>query len=137
MRKARLFLATILTALGVFMVAVPVSADSTINVLPQCSDSNVTAAVGSSDPVCASAKTETTSGLIKNIVDVLFYILGVVSIIMIIVGGIRYATSAGNSNNVTAANNTIMYALIGLVIAVLAYAIVNFVITAVTTGKSS
>jgi ABC-type Fe3+ transport system permease subunit len=47
---------------------------------------------------------------------------------MLIWGGIRYTTSAGNQNSVTAAKNTILYAIIGLVVAVFAYAIVNWVI---------
>lgn len=86
--------------------------------------------VGQSQP--ASLNT-----IIKNIVNILLYAIGVLSVIMLIVGGIRYATSAGNSSQVTAAKNTIMYALIGLVVAILAIAIVNFVIGGVTTGSSS
>ena len=50
---------------------------------------------------------------------------------MLIIGGIRYVISGGDSKKVTDAKNTIMYAIIGLIIAILAYAIVNFVITAV------
>ena len=68
-------------------------------------------------------------GLIKKVVNLLLWAIGIVSVIMIIIGGIRYATSNGDSNNVTAAKNTIMYAVIGLVIAIFAYAIVNFVLT--------
>jgi biopolymer transport protein ExbB/TolQ len=49
-------------------------------------------------------------------------------VIVIIVAGIRYTTSGGNSNSVAAAKNTLLYAVIGLVVAVFAYAIVNFVI---------
>ena len=47
---------------------------------------------------------------------------------MLIWGGIRYTTSGGNANSVTAAKNTILYAVIGLIVAILAYAIVNWVI---------
>ena len=67
-------------------------------------------------------------GLIKKVVNLLLWAIGIVSVIMIIIGGIRYATSNGDSNQVTAAKNTIMYAVIGLVIAIFAYAIVNFVL---------
>ncbi len=67
-------------------------------------------------------------GLIKKVVNLLLWAIGIISVIMIIIGGIRYAISNGDSNQVTAAKNTIMYAVIGLVIAIFAYAIVNFVL---------
>lgn len=65
------------------------------------------------------------------VVNILLFIIGAICVIMLIWGGIRYTTSAGNSANVTAAKNTIMYAIIGLVIAFLAYAIVNWVLTGI------
>jgi hypothetical protein len=61
----------------------------------------------------------------------MLYIIGAVSVIMLIYGGIRYTTSGGNANSVTAAKNTILYAIIGLVVAIFAYAIVNWVLDAV------
>ncbi len=85
----------------------------------------------------SGASAPSLSDIFKNVVNILLYVIGALSVIMLIVGGIRYATSAGNSANVTAAKNTIMYALIGLVIAVLAYAIVNFVLGAITTGSAT
>jgi hypothetical protein len=63
-----------------------------------------------------------------TITNVLLFILGAIAIIMIIIGGIRYVVSAGDSSAITGAKNTILYAVIGLVVAILAYAIVNFVI---------
>lgn len=65
---------------------------------------------------------------IKGITNTLLLAIGAIAVIMIIIGGIRYALSAGNEQNVTAAKNTIQYAIIGLVIALLAFAIVNFVL---------
>lgn len=70
--------------------------------------------------------------IFTTIVNVLLFIIGAISVIMLIIGGIRYTTSAGDSGNVTAAKNTIMYALIGLVVAFLAFAIVNWVLGAIT-----
>ena len=67
-------------------------------------------------------------GAFTTIVNVLLFIIGAVSVIMLIYGGIRYTTSGGNANSVTAAKNTIMYAIIGLIIAIFAFAIVNFVV---------
>jgi len=68
------------------------------------------------------------------VVNILLFIIGAICVIMLIWGGIRYTTSAGNSANVTAAKNTIMYAIIGLVIAFLAFAIVNWVLVSVGTA---
>ena len=67
-------------------------------------------------------------GVINNVTNTILYILGILSVIMLIVGGVKYALSAGDSKAVTDAKNTILYALIGLVIAILAYSIVSFVL---------
>jgi len=80
-----------------------------------------------SSPLCTQDDKPLTD-YIKIIVNTLLFILGAVSVIMIILGGIKYTTSAGDTKNVEAAKNTIMYAVIGLVVAILAGAIVNFVI---------
>lgn len=72
-----------------------------------------------------------STSIFTRIVNVLLFLIGVLSVIMLIYGGIRYTTSGGNSANVTAAKNTILYAIIGLVVAFLAYAVVNFVLSAV------
>ena len=66
---------------------------------------------------------------IQDIINIILFILGAVAVIMIIIGGFRYVTSGGDSGAVSSAKNTILYAVIGLVVAILAYAIVNFVIT--------
>jgi multisubunit Na+/H+ antiporter MnhB subunit len=60
---------------------------------------------------------------------VLLFIIGAVSVIMLIIGGIRYTISQGDQSQVTSAKNTILYAIIGLIVAILAYALVNFVVT--------
>jgi hypothetical protein len=67
-------------------------------------------------------------GIFKIIVNVALYIIGAVSVLMLIYGGIRYTVSGGESAAVTSAKNTILYAIIGIIIALLAYAIVNFVL---------
>ena len=70
--------------------------------------------------------------MIKTIVNVLLFLLGAIAVIMIIFGGIKYTTSNGDSSQVTSAKNTILYAVVGLVVAILAYAIVNFVISSLS-----
>lgn len=77
---------------------------------------------------CAPASPVTVQGGITQIINALLWIVGVVSVIMIIVGGLRYVLSGGDPKNTQAAKDTILYAVIGVVVAVLAYAIVNFVL---------
>ena len=67
-------------------------------------------------------------GIFKDIVNVLLFIIGAVAVIMLIYGGFRYVTSGGDSSGVTAAKNTILYAIVGVIVAILAYAVVNFVV---------
>ena len=73
--------------------------------------------------------------IFTTVVNIMLFIIGAICVIMLIWGGIRYTTSAGNAANVTAAKNTIMYAIIGLIIAFLAFAIVNWVLTSVGTAS--
>jgi magnesium-transporting ATPase (P-type) len=66
---------------------------------------------------------------ITIIIDLLLFLIGAISVIMIIIGGIRYVTSNGDQGQLQSAKNTILYSVIGLVVAILAYAIVRFVVT--------
>lgn len=68
-------------------------------------------------------------GIFQTITNVLLFIIGAISVIMLIIGGIRYVVSGGDQAAVTAAKNTILYAVVGIVVAILAYALVNFVIS--------
>ncbi len=65
---------------------------------------------------------------IKNIINILLFIIGAVAVIMIIIGGLRYILSGGDSSSTKSARDTVLYAVVGLVIAISAYAIVNFVV---------
>ena len=75
-------------------------------------------------------------GIFKTIVNIMLFIVGAVAVIMLIIGGIRYTVSAGDSSAVTGAKNTILYAIVGIVVAILAYAVVNFVIGAFVPSSS-
>ena len=72
------------------------------------------------------------TGIFTTIVNVALFLIGAISVIMIIYGGIRYTTSGGDAKNVTAAKDIILYSIVGLVVAILAYAIVDFVIVHLT-----
>ncbi len=77
------------------------------------------------------------AGIFKQVTNTILYIVGIVAVIMLIIGGIKYVVSGGDSKKVTDAKNTVLYAIIGLVIAFLAFAIVNFVISALPSSASS
>ena len=65
---------------------------------------------------------------IVNIINAVIGVLGLVCVIVMIIGGVNYMTSSGDAGKVKKAKDTILYGLIGLVVCVLAFAIVNFVI---------
>lgn len=66
---------------------------------------------------------------LNQIINVIIGVIGFIAVIVIILGGVQYTTSAGDSGKVKKAKDTIMYGIIGLVIALLAYSIVNFVLS--------
>jgi hypothetical protein len=80
---------------------------------PNCTDEAANGSVGNT---------------VASIIDVLSIVVGLAAVIMIIIGGLRYITSGGASEKVTGAKNTLLYAIIGLVVVALAQVIVHFVI---------
>lgn len=68
------------------------------------------------------------AGVFQNVTNMMLFVVGALSVIMIIIGGMRYVISGGEASKVQAAKNTILYACVGIVVALLAYAIVAFVI---------
>ena len=64
----------------------------------------------------------------KDIANALIFVAGSIAVIVIIIGGLNYITSTGDAARIAKAKNTIIYAVVGVVVAILAYAIVNFVI---------
>ena len=122
MKKVSVILASLLALPVIAFGVTTLVADSASAQLNLESGINSAKGTGAPDNVTED------DGLIKKVVNLLLWAIGIVSVIMIIIGGIRYATSNGDSTQVTAAKNTIMYAVIGLVIAIFAYAIVNFVL---------
>lgn len=72
------------------------------------------------------------AGLVKKIINIFSWVVGVVAVIMIIIAGFKYITSGGNDSQVASAKNTILYAIVGLVIVALAQVIVRFVLNNIT-----
>ena len=78
---------------------------------------------------CAENGNQSFSALIRRVIDIFSIVVGSVSVIMIIVGGFRYIISGGDSTGVTSAKNTILYAIVGLVIVLFSQVIVRFIIS--------
>jgi len=76
------------------------------------------------------------NGIFQTITNILLFLIGAISVIMLIIGGIRYVLSNGDSNAVVGAKNTILYAIIGIVVAFLAYGAVNFIITQLVSNTT-
>jgi cytochrome bd-type quinol oxidase subunit 2 len=120
--------AALLAVAGMSLVAVPVNAAGTNERV--CEGVNLVS--GSSDKTCNEDGTNTFASLAKRIVNIFSLVVGVVSVVMIIIGGFRYIVSNGDSNAVTGAKNSILYAVVGLVIVLFAQVIVRFVLTEAT-----
>ncbi len=126
------------------MLLTPVAAIATVSAQstnPNCTGttSNISgclsegACLGTDAQTCTAASNPNgqVNSLITTIINILSLVVGVVSVVMIIIGGLRYITSGGDSGNVTNAKNTILYAIVGLVIVALAQIIVHFVLARV------
>ncbi len=107
----------VLAGFGIMQQSSPALA---VNVFDQCGSN--------SDSAVCQSKNDDASNMIKSVVNLLLYAVGIIAVIMIVVGGIRYTTSGGDSGGIASAKNTIMYAIIGLIVALLSFAIVNFVL---------
>ena len=99
----------------------------------------ILAAVNTGVNYIDSANPEGSSGqdlmtTVKTIINAALGVIGLVAVVMIIMGGVSYTTSAGDAAKVKKAKDTIMYGVIGLVVALLAFAIVNFVLGSVLNG---
>lgn len=98
----------------------------------------------SADTNCSDSASSATSqdgtsidGILTLVVNIFSIIVGFVAVIMIIVGGLKYITSNGDSSNISGAKNTIVFAIVGLVIVALAQVIVHFVLAKVANAGSS
>ena len=103
---------------------------TTFDVSAVCSTSNLSISSGAD---CARGNEQPAdlfggeNSIFSRVTNVLLFLIGAVAVIMLIIGGIRYVISGGDQAQVTGAKNTILYAIVGIVVAFLAYAAVNFV----------
>lgn len=78
--------------------------------------------------ICKSRGENIKGDFAKSLTNLLLFILGSVAVVMIIIGGIKYASANGDASQITSAKNTIMYSVVGLIVAIMAWSIVSFVI---------
>lgn len=124
MKKIKILVATfIVAAMGAFVLVPAATAGAIDPLAGACADNSDSAVCkdGARDP-------DSANKLIGTIVNVLLFLVGTLSVIMIIVSGIWYVTSNGDATKVTRAKNTLTYAIVGLLVALLAFAIVNWVL---------
>jgi hypothetical protein len=104
-----------------------------------CAGANLQAPTATNAGACENSNqsaSTTVTNLVKLAVNIFSWVIGVVAVFAIIYGGFKYITSAGESGGVTSAKNTILYAIIGLVIVALAQVIVRFVLGNVTANTT-
>jgi len=119
----------------------PLTTYASCNNIQSNIDSGINNATGGSD-TCGGTGTGISSGIgsiAKEVVNILSVVVGVVAVIFLIYGGFRYITSGGESGSVSNAKNTLIYAVVGLVIVALAQVIVHWVLnssSSITSGSS-
>jgi hypothetical protein len=122
------FLATLLIVLG---LATSFAFASSSAYVSAAAKDEVCKGVGavSGGSGCATAQGQpTVDTLIKSVLKILSWVVGVISIIMIVIAGLFYVTSNGDSGKIGTAKNTLIYAIVGLVVVAFAQAIVQFVL---------
>ncbi|MEX1995226.1 MAG: hypothetical protein WD887_00410 [Candidatus Saccharimonadales bacterium] len=72
--------------------------------------------------------------IVHTVINLISAVVAIVAVVMIIFGGLRYITSGGNDASVTSAKNTILYAIIGLIIVALAQILVRFTLSKITNS---
>jgi len=130
----RILLATFFAGLALsFGLAVPAMAQPNIQ-SGLCTGANLEFTDNPTSSCSSGDATQHINNIVHTIVNLLSALVGIVAVIMIIVGGLRYITSGGNDTSVTSAKNTILYAIIGLIIVAFAQVLVRFTLAKVTNS---
>lgn len=113
--------------------SVAMAADKTVYYCPD--GTKATGKNGLADCQNNGAKNSSNSNnlmdTVNTIINVIIGVIGFVAVVVIIIGGVQYTTSAGDPGKVKKAKDTILYGIVGLVVALLAFAIVNFVLSSI------
>lgn len=128
--RLKLMAISIVTALGLSLAALPavVSAQTGDNIVNDALCTGVLIGEGDSCDDIGTDGGENVQSIATTVIDIFSLVVGIVSVIVIIVAGLRYIISGGDAGKVGNAKNTILYAVIGLVIVIFAQTIVKFII---------
>jgi hypothetical protein len=121
------------------LLAVPLAVPAAVGAQSQiegglCAGANLDVKDTSCDSATDTEAQDKVNSFITTIINIFSVVVGVVAVIMIIIGGFKYITSGGDSGNVTGAKNTILFAVVGLIIVALAQFLVRFVLSKVTAS---
>ena len=133
--NSALFVASLFVAasFALLLSTAPASAQGVNIAQSLCAGANLDYNSINSSGACGTGQIEASTlqlnSLVTSLISLLSWAIGVVAVFMIIVGGFKYITSGGDSAGVTAAKNTILYAIIGLIIVALSQLIVRFILS--------
>jgi hypothetical protein len=126
-----------LTGFGLFGIvaahALPLTSVANVSTAASC---DALKELGQSGQGCDS-KGAGIDHIVGAVVSILSYIIGIAAVVMVILAGFKYTTAAGDSNRISSAKNTLVYALVGLAIAALAQVLVHFVLSTSTNAANA
>lgn len=128
MRKLFQSLLVGLACMGPLLIAGPVRAEEVLNPVCQANPEAIVCQENRKSQNPNSNSIYGRDGILTKIVNIISIVLGVAAVIVIIVGGFQYALSSGNPQSADKAKNTILYAIIGLIVAAAAQSIVIFIL---------
>ncbi|GAC1369606.1 MAG: hypothetical protein NVSMB39_1590 [Candidatus Saccharimonadales bacterium] len=120
------------TVAGIVVSAAPAMAACTN---PDPATGTIQDGANCAQPNGTSGNLFATGGIFQTIANVLIFLVGAIAVIYLIIGGLRYVTSGGDAKAVSAAKDTILYAVIGIVVAVISFALVSFVISSLAKAQ--
>lgn len=127
---------TLLAGILMFFTVMPVL--SVVPAYAQVSEQSKNAACegigGATGQGCDEEAGASVGQLVRTIITILSWIVGIISIFMMIIGGLKFITSNGNAQSISSARSTVIYALVGVAVAVVAQVLVRFVVNRVSTG---
>jgi hypothetical protein len=113
------------TCMIAFALLFPTPVFAQVNVFPQCGTNDL----GNSRVCNGGGKLFGAGSIWNRILNTITYLGGAAAVLVIVIAGIRYILSGGDQSQITMAKNTILYAAVGLIIAMMANAIINFILT--------
>jgi len=139
MKKIITIVASVVMMLGLASMSIMPASAATADICKDVTGTELTACA-----VCAAENNTNTwvdgkcnrgsgndlNSIIQTVINVMLFIIGILCVIMIIFGGIRYTTSTGDKGRIDNAKNTIVYAVVGLIVAIVAFALVQWVFNA-------